>query len=272
MYEIKSVSGQIIDCDVKSNFVRGYASVFNVLDADGDRVQPGAFKKSIQENGSRILHLLQHDPYRPLSSVRGGSLKLSEDEKGLSFESNIVDTSWGKDTVKLIEAGVLNENSIGYAVKKSSNQKAYRSLDELRLWEISSVSWGSNPEALNTKSVNDIYDEDFLQARLEIVTKAFRNGSFSDQTFDSLEIYLQQLHQVLANSKSTRPAPQAAAKPDSAIVSKEHIRELNRLFGDPAARAEKAERERKEAILKNWQHKRSDPSSRLRSRFTKPNF
>ncbi|HEV3251669.1 MAG TPA: HK97 family phage prohead protease [Puia sp.] len=237
IYEIKNLSGGIEDIDIKSNKVVGYASTFGNVDSDLDLVMPGAFTKSLADPGKRQLHLYMHDSYRPLSSVKGGSLKLEEDAKGLKFESQIVDTTWGKDVAKLIEAKVLNENSIGFMTVRAKETKAYRELHELKLFEVSSVSFGSNDQALNTKSLQtSLYTDDFLTARLETVTKALRNGTFTDDTFSQLEIYLYQLNQLLIESKSTKPAVQAAAKPviDEKVIQR--ITAWNSLF-KPQAKA-----------------------------------
>jgi uncharacterized protein len=227
IYELKNLSGGIEDLDLKTNKVTGYASTFGNVDSDGDMMMPGAFTKSLADPGKRQLHLYQHDSYRPLASVKGGSLKLSEDAKGLKFESQIVDTSWGKDVMKLIEAKVLNENSIGFMTVRAKETKAARELHELKLFEVSSCSWGANDQALNLKS---LYTDELLQARVETVLKASRNGSFTDETHSQLEIYLLQLNQLLIESKSTKPAVQAAARPviDEKVIQR--ITAWNSLF------------------------------------------
>ena len=68
----KSVFGEVKDVDAKQGIVTGYFSVFGNKDSDGDVIVPGAFKKTLMENGpesegKRIKHLLQHDVDRPLS-------------------------------------------------------------------------------------------------------------------------------------------------------------------------------------------------------------
>jgi uncharacterized protein len=239
IYEIKSAgSGSITDVDQKTGTVKGYASIFGNKDSDGDIVMPGAFKKSLNES-KRQLHLYQHDPYRPLSSVRGGSLKLEEDPKGLNYESTITPTSWGQDVLKLIQDKVLNENSIGYQVVRSQFSKAEskdraRELHEVRLHEISSVSWGANPQALGhglqlggwpAKSENKQITEEMLAVRIETATKAFRNGTYTDEAFEQLEIYIRQLNQLVIESKATTPIVQAIAKP---VVESDAVKLIKR--------------------------------------------
>jgi phage head maturation protease len=42
---------QIKDVDGKKGIVTGYFSDFNSIDSDGDIIKPGAFQKSISQNG-----------------------------------------------------------------------------------------------------------------------------------------------------------------------------------------------------------------------------
>jgi uncharacterized protein len=238
MFSIKSIplDGNITDIDEKSGTVKGYASVFGNKDSDGDIIMPGAYTKSLKEMGPRVLHLYQHDPMRPLSSVRGGSLKLSEDARGLKFESTISPTSWGKDVIQLIKDNVISENSVGFQTMKSMDRKGYRELQELKLFEISSVSWGANDQALNTKSLYQavITDEEltdeYLTQRKETIMKAVKNGKYSDDTAEMLDIYLMQLNHIIVNTKATTPAVQVAAKPviDDKVI--QGAKALNLLF------------------------------------------
>ena len=73
LFNVKTevLSAEIMDLNVKQGIVTGYFSKFNNVDADGDIIRPGAFTKTIKENGPesslpRIKHLLNHDPSLPL--------------------------------------------------------------------------------------------------------------------------------------------------------------------------------------------------------------
>lgn len=172
--------GLITDIDAKNRIVKGYFSVFGNEDADGDVILQGSYAKTIKEN-SRIKHLYQHNASIPLSSVRSGRLKLAEDSKGLSFESTVSDTTWGRDVIKLYEDGVIDEHSVMIQVMKHRKVGNVREISELKMWEGSTVTWGSNEEALLTgiKSAK--------------ILKALRNGNYeNEEVFDLLEIYLAQ--------------------------------------------------------------------------------
>jgi len=131
----------------------GYASVFGNVDAYNDIMQSGAFTKTIKENLARIKVLYMHDSY----SVIGRPTKLYEDSNGLGFEADISNTTLGKDVFTLIKDKVITEMSIGYSPIKWSwdEEMEVRTLQEVRLWEISPVTWGAN-ELAGIKGLIDL--------------------------------------------------------------------------------------------------------------------
>jgi HK97 family phage prohead protease len=146
----------------------GYASVFGNKDSWGDVMEPGAFKKTITENKKRIKVLAMHDFY----SVIGIPKTLQEDTKGLYFNAKISDTQLGRDIFTLIKDKAITEMSIGYnalkyEINRDENSKDYgiRYLKEVRLWEISPVTWGANEKAkIKALNIYDSYDK--LEVRL----------------------------------------------------------------------------------------------------------
>ena len=117
--------GELIDADDKAGIVKGYASVFDNIDSDGDIIRKGAYLKTISENGSRVKYLYQHEMDKPIGKMR----MLEEDQKGLVFEAEIAKTTLGKDVMELIKAGVITENSVGIMpVRKEMNAQNKRDL------------------------------------------------------------------------------------------------------------------------------------------------
>lgn len=216
---LTSTKNAIIDIDKAKGVIEGYFAVFGNKDSDQDILRPGFFTKTLKENGNRVKHLYQHDPWKPLSGVRNGNLILEQDSYGLKYRSTVSKTSYGKDVILLHLDGVIDENSFGFQVTQSkdildsSGNFMYRELIEGILWEGSSVTWGANMMALNTsaKSLN----KDELFAKMNTVTKAIRNGKYENEDlFDSLELYLKQL-QTLINDLSTKAvSPIETPKPD----------------------------------------------------------
>jgi len=201
-YLTKDTSGgSVKDVDVKQGIVTGYFAIFGNVDADNDIIMPGAAKKTIEENGPdskkpRIMHLLQHDIWRPLAKPH----VLKEDNKGIYFESKISETSYGRDAIKLYEDQVLSEHSIGFQlIKHEMNEETgVRTIKEIKLWEGSTVTWGANAEALvvavKQKNGKDVAEK--IIKKIDAINHAMK-GNYTDETFRMLEIELKQLQQII---------------------------------------------------------------------------
>jgi len=201
----KGFNGLTKDVDTAGRIVTGYFSTFNFKDSDGDIILPGAFKKTIRERGpkgkKRIFHLWQHYS----SEVIGKPNVLKEDETGLYFETAIADTTLGNDTLKLYEQGILTEHSIGFnsVVAERDNDKHITYLKELKLWEGSTVTWGANERAQITGMKGNNPDE--LLKRIDRIEKAMRNGTYTDETFELLQIEIDYIKQSLKPDKPLEP-------------------------------------------------------------------
>lgn len=104
---------------VEGMTVAGYAAVFNSPADIGDMwqevVAPGAFAETLR-SGSDVLALYSHEIERLLGRQSSGTLRLSEDERGLSVEIDLPDTSDGRDVATLIKRGDLKGMSFGFCV------------------------------------------------------------------------------------------------------------------------------------------------------------
>jgi len=209
-YLTKDVSDSIKDVDTVQGIVTGYFSIFGNKDSDGDIVLPGAYRKTLKENGPnsekpRILHLYMHDPYKPLAKPH----VLKEDKTGLYFESKISDTALGKDVLQLYLDKVLTEHSIGYQIVKREvdEKEETQKLIELKLWEGSTVSWGANMDALVSTvktEGKDSHSWEILIKKLDALQSAV-NGNYTDETARQLEIYFNQLKQLAISLLTEKP-------------------------------------------------------------------
>jgi HK97 family phage prohead protease len=129
---------------------RGIASVF------GSRVEawmptvilPGAFKKTLAEQAGRIKLLWQHDPSEPI----GVPIALQETQRGLEIIGRISKTQRGEDALILMRDGVVSELSVGFdplkwTMIKDEDNIEVRQIVELRLWEISVVTFAADSQA-----------------------------------------------------------------------------------------------------------------------------
>ena len=224
-YLTKNVlEGAIKDVDPESGIITGYFSVFGNVDSDGDIVLPGAFRKTIKENGpdspkSRILHLYMHDPSKILAKPH----VLKEDKKGLYFESKISETSLGKDVLQLYRDKVLTEHSIGYQIVKrevdESGKERIQKLVELKLWEGSTVGWGANMEAtVETVKAGDKKEFNKIIEKIKALETAVK-GSYTDDTARELEIQLNQLKQLVIDSLTEPVISTPESKVDGMLLA-----------------------------------------------------
>lgn len=146
--ERKTLTFRTEEYDEEQGVFSGYASVCGNIDSGGDIMEPGAFTKTIAEGWERVKILALHnDCWLPI----GRPLELREDSNGLFIKAKVSDTSMGRDIKVLLKDGVLNELSIGYdPVVFDYDESGIRHLREVKLWEVSVVTWAMNPEAVIT--------------------------------------------------------------------------------------------------------------------------
>ena len=225
MYNYKSLGMEVKDVDAKEGIVSGYFSAFGMVDSDGDIMMPGAFKRSIQDWGpngkSRIKHLLNHDPSKPLGKIQ----ELDEDEYGLKYVSKIGTHSLGKDFIKMVESGLIAEHSIGFKILREQKSGDANQIHEVMLFEGSSLTaWGANENTpmIGMKNMGTIAD---IQAQIKSFEKFIRDSDVTDETIDLCLIKVKQLAQALEMMSSTEaviatPPQQKESKVDvSSFIS-----------------------------------------------------
>ncbi|HEY8066245.1 MAG TPA: HK97 family phage prohead protease [Methylosinus sp.] len=131
--------------------LEGYAATFGVETRIGDFVETirvGAFAASLA-SGRDIIALSDHDATRVLGRTKSGTLRLSEDTRGLQFSLDLPDTTAARDLLALAERGDLGGASFGFKAQDEKWSGNRRELRAIELHEISIVqSW---PAYSNTK-------------------------------------------------------------------------------------------------------------------------
>jgi HK97 family phage prohead protease len=150
----------------------GYASVFNSPSEDlggfVEYVAPGAFKRSLQSR-NEVKLLWNHDSGEPLASLRGGTMQLVEDERGLKVTAQLPNTSRGRDVAELLRTKVIDSMSFGFNVIRDNWSKdgQTRTLESVRLFEVSVVSFPAYGATTATvRSVTPSIDPDQLAEAL----------------------------------------------------------------------------------------------------------
>lgn len=199
--EVKGFSTQIEikDADPAKGIVTGYLANFGSEDNDGDIIDPGAFTKSINENGPEgkgfIKYLLDHNTKNSV----GVFTQLKEDNVGLYYEAKIGRHTAGRDYLMMVEDGIINQHSIGFSRIKQEAKGSIKYIKEVRLFEGSGLQfWASNGNTPITgvKEMSDIVE------RLTLLNKALRDGAYTDEGFMSIETEVNIINESLKAIKA----------------------------------------------------------------------
>lgn len=179
---LKSFEQSVKDVDTVQGIVSGYFSKFGNKDSDGDIIQKGAYTKTIQENFKRIKHLLDHDRTKAVGVIQ----ELKEDDYGLYYVSKAGRHTLGQDFLKMAEDGIITEHSVTIVPikQKQSEELKANIITEVKMMEGSSLQfWGANEMTpiVGVKSESDLFD------LINVLEKALRNGTYSDETFKQIE-------------------------------------------------------------------------------------
>jgi len=155
----------------------GYAAVFNSRSVDlggfVEVIRPGAFARSLREFPD-VLALVEHDTNRVLARTTNSTLTIAEDERGLRFDLEPADTTYGRDIVELVRRGDVYGASFrfrvfpGGASLDTSTTPAIRTLTSVQLSEVSIVVNPAYPATdVNVRHVVDAANRNAM-ARLRL--------------------------------------------------------------------------------------------------------
>lgn len=148
----------------------GYASVFDVIDSQRDRMKRGAFRKSLRVRQTPVKLLWQHQWESPIGVVD----QIFEDARGLFVQGRLLmDVAKAREAYALLKAGALRGMSIGYQVKQSRRDpdSGVRELLEVELWEVSIVTLPANAQA-NVTALKGGQPLDELQGLIAALAQA----------------------------------------------------------------------------------------------------
>ena len=178
--------------------ISGYASIFDrssqVLGGGFvEQIKRGAFTKTLQERGTQtsrddIKALFNHSTDLVLGSKRAGTLKLSEDTKGLHYEVDLdLDITHHRSAFKMIERGDVTNSSFGFdvieerwSVSENSDDPVLREVLETRLYEVSPTPFPAYEDSTVTteRSFKGLAEMSGLDLRTLI--EANENGSLKE--------------------------------------------------------------------------------------------
>lgn len=152
-----TLRGYAVLWDARSRLIRENGREFT------ETISKGAFSDSLKDNEDDVKLYFNHQTDMPLARTRNGSLRLREDDKGLSFEADLPDTTLANDIKELLDRGTLSgEMSFGFYSEKESwsNDRKERTIQKARLMEVSVVTDAAYPStysslrSANLKEIN----------------------------------------------------------------------------------------------------------------------
>lgn len=200
--EFKALGG-----DTEAGSFEAVVAVFGNVDHGGDRIEPGAFTKSLDEwrqRGRSVPVLWSHDketvPIGVVSDAR-------ETPEGLRVKARLFvdDNPLAKSVHAAMKGGALEEFSFGYGVREKKDTvergRKVRVLKDLHLGEVSPVFAGMNPA---TRLVG-------VKSRADLDLEAFGIDDLKSLGEEIAEVI--DRRQELALKEAARPAENPPPEP-----------------------------------------------------------
>jgi HK97 family phage prohead protease len=186
----------------------GYAAVFNSPSEPlpfTEVIKEGAFKRSLKSR-NEIKLFMNHNTDVVLGSTRAGTLRLSEDSRGLLAQADLPDTTAGRDLSVLMQRGDVNSMSFGFSVPAKgdtwSQDGATRELHQVRLHEVSIVTGFPAYEA-TTASVRSL---DILAQRTAVDVDALNDAILKLEAGETLDdAHADLISEVVSKLRADKP-------------------------------------------------------------------
>jgi HK97 family phage prohead protease len=245
LVEKQDLGYNIMDVDSEQRRVKAVWARCGNIDYDNDIIVPEAFTKTLAERGPSGKNLIWSlvDHCADMNNVIGKPEQIYVENDMLIAITPIVETEKGEDIIKMYEAGLINQHSIGFSTMKSNvDKEGVRTITELKLYEGSAVLWGANPETptLGFKGEMTIKDKRAeLSNRLERLIKSFKGGRFTDETFSLIEIEIKRIQSELLEIEVIKEITQTVEQTFEPVVEEKKedneqilkaINQFNNLF------------------------------------------
>lgn len=137
-FEIKSLA--------EDGVFEGMAAIYGNVDQQGDIIAPGAFTRTLADHGNEVPLLWQHNMAAPI-----GQAMLTDTPQGLQVKGKLaLGVSVARDAYESLKARIVGGLSIGFDTIRAAADGPNRVLKELRLYEISLVTFPANQLATVT--------------------------------------------------------------------------------------------------------------------------
>ncbi len=147
-------------------YMRGYGAVYDSwsLDLGGfrERLLPGAFDEVLSSD-PHVLHVIDHDTSRVLSTTRNGTLTLTSDTHGLNFYSRVAKTSYAADLQVSLERRDIDQSSFAFTVGEDDwryledEDIVERDVHRVKgLFDITTCAMGAYPATVSALAVRSL--------------------------------------------------------------------------------------------------------------------
>lgn len=169
--------------DSGEKIIEGYAAVFDKPAEIGwftEVVKPSAFNQTLKMKAD-VRALFNHDKNYVLGRTKSGTLSLSVDKVGLRFKVVLPETQIAQDLYVSIERGDISQCSFGfqavqdkwtYETDEDGNEKALRELIEVKLFDVSPVTFPAYDQTSVT--ARDVFGVDSDDSILAEITKKLK--------------------------------------------------------------------------------------------------
>ena len=234
-FEQKLISDSVKDVSEKDRRVKVAISQMGSKDLDNDIIDTGAYTKTIKERGPQGANLIWHltDHNASLKNAVGKFSELFVENNYLVGVTNIPNTSWGNDVLEFYKTGHINQHSVGFkSIKAEDAKDGTRMLKELFLFEGSAVLWGANPNTptLEKSLTKDelISEHERLSNEMRLLMKSMKDGRFTDEAFEFIEIRAAQINEQIKNLLNTTQSVKTIEPGESEVdVIKQFIKTIN---------------------------------------------
>jgi HK97 family phage prohead protease len=121
----------------------GWASKYGEVDSYGDRIVPGAYDKTYQENHGQIVILADHDVTKAI-----GKAVLELRPEGLWVSAQLsMDLQDARDAYVRLRDGLKSGLSIGFTPRETDFRGSVRELTDIQLFEVSVVQFPAQTSA-----------------------------------------------------------------------------------------------------------------------------
>jgi HK97 family phage prohead protease len=150
--EQRTIDVDVEALDTRGRTVVGYAAVYGVpseplalLDGAREQIAPGAFADVLD---SDVRALLNHDANEVLGRTKSGTLRLSDEQRGLRFELDLPDSPLGENVRSAVKRGDIDGASFRFVVGEEQWDNEVRTVTKVKeLHDVTIATYPAYSEA-----------------------------------------------------------------------------------------------------------------------------